>query len=129
MMIEIPGAVLGELEAHARRSSPHEACAVLLGRGRRVARAELAENADASGASFSIRPERLLEIYGAAEGRGEEVVGIFHSHPASAARPSATDERYMAANAVPWVIYSGVDGAFAAYEAAGGVREVGIRRT
>ncbi|MDA7953196.1 MAG: M67 family metallopeptidase [Nitrosopumilus sp.] len=128
-MIEIPGAVLDELEAHAGRSDPREACAVLLGRGGRVERAELAENADASASSFSISPARLLEIYGAAEGRGEEVVGIFHSHPASAARPSGTDERYMAANAVPWVIYSGVDGTFAAFEAGGGVREIGIRRT
>jgi len=40
---------------------------------------------------FRIAPEGLLEASRRARAQGTEVVGAYHSHPQSAARPSAQD--------------------------------------
>lgn len=40
---------------------------------------------------YLIDPERYLRIAAEAAGRGLEVIGVWHSHPLSAADPSATD--------------------------------------
>ena len=64
---------------------------------------------------FSIAPDQLLGAYRAAERRGLEVIGIFHSHPASGAAPSDTDMRFMRTNPVVWVIYSGQTKEFRAH--------------
>lgn len=40
---------------------------------------------------YLIDPERYLRIESEASGRGLQVIGVWHSHPISAAVPSATD--------------------------------------
>ena len=45
---------------------------------------------------FEIDPRRLIEEERALRGSDEEVVGFYHSHPASDPVPSETDGTYMA---------------------------------
>ncbi len=60
--------------------------------------------------NFIISPEQLLEGYQLAEKKRLELVGIFHSHPNSAASPSNTDKKYMKVNGdIPWIIFSGLN--------------------
>lgn len=58
---------------------------------------------------YSIAPERLLAAQKRARAEGLEVVGYYHSHPDSAARPSATDLRDAWPH-LSYLILSGTDG-------------------
>ncbi len=95
------------LKRHAEEAAPEESCALLLGYGRRVTEVVLADNTDSNPERFfTVSSEQLMESYRSAAEHGLEVVGIFHSHPASAARPSKTDVTFMRTNPVVWAIYS-----------------------
>lgn len=118
------------LQNHALRHAPNESCAMLYGKtggdGALVEGILLTENADASPTSFAVSGEDLIGAYKRAEERGAQIVGIFHSHPDSEARPSATDEKFMEINPVVWIIYSVRDAAFGAFIFEGGIRDVRI---
>jgi proteasome lid subunit RPN8/RPN11 len=98
-----------ELKRFAMESLPLESCALLVGSVSGedivVQRLIFTKNSDRSRTTFSVEPSELLEAYKEAETHGLDIVGIFHSHPASA-RPSATDAKYMEINPVPWLIMS-----------------------
>lgn len=88
-------ALAEEILAHARAELPNEACGLLAGDASTgVATAfHPARNAEASAYAFSVHPEDLVRIVYAIEAGGEDLVAIFHSHPRSAAVPSASDRR------------------------------------
>jgi [CysO sulfur-carrier protein]-S-L-cysteine hydrolase len=68
----------------------------------------LTKNVENSPVNFTISNEELLRGYQEAERNGLDVIGIFHSHPHSEARPSSTDKKFMMINPVVWVIFSNV---------------------
>lgn len=81
-----------EMIAHVRAEAPNEGCGMLGGRDGTVLAVLPARNAAASPIRFTIHPEDLLRIVRSVEyERDWQIVGIFHSHLASAAYPSATD--------------------------------------
>ncbi len=92
----LPGEVAAEIVAAARRAAPREACGILVGRTARhateVARQAAARNLHRRPAErFHLAPEDFLAAERAARAAGVAVVGFWHSHPASAAVPSAVD--------------------------------------
>ena len=107
------------LTRHAQECAPNESCAILFGRieGKRVIIREifLTKNTENSPVTFTISNQELIQAYSEAEKRKLDVIGIFHSHPHSAAYPSPTDKRYMESNPVPWIIFSNVENKFEAY--------------
>jgi [CysO sulfur-carrier protein]-S-L-cysteine hydrolase len=103
---------LERLASLARDSLPNESCALLLGNNtNKDNEIQLIEtlsmkNSDASPTtSFRIDSQELINGYLRAEKMGLNVVGIFHSHPASPI-PSPTDKIFMEINPVVWLIYS-----------------------
>ena len=114
----------GSLAAHARKCEPYESCALLCGSVRggdtEVRGVITVPNADASPDRFSVAPADLIGAYERASSGGLDVVGIFHSHPASPALPSEADVRYMRSNPVAWLIYSGLDRSMRAFVLDGG---------
>ncbi|MFB0546080.1 MAG: Mov34/MPN/PAD-1 family protein [Anaerolineae bacterium] len=80
-----------EMIAHARAKAPQEACGVLAGPEGRVERVYRTTNVERSGVRYRLDPQEQYEILIELEQRGWELVGIYHSHPASEAYPSATD--------------------------------------
>jgi len=104
---------LNRLHAHAEQSLPLEAAALLFGRVKDndvvVSHIELVPNTAESRTSFSVNPETEYKLLIEAEERGEDLVGIFHSHPAPP-RPSSSDIRNMRLNPVVWVIASKLTG-------------------
>jgi len=68
----------------------------------------LTENTEKSPINFTISNEELLAGYKEAERKGLDVIGIFHSHPHSEARPSSTDKKFMTVNPVIWMIFSNI---------------------
>ena len=83
---------LDTLVDHARASAPKECCGLLLGRGDEIVEAFRARNvADEPRSRFLIDPADHFAGLRAARARGLEVVGFYHSHPASPPEPSARD--------------------------------------
>ena len=85
---------LAALIAHARAAAPNECCGILARRGNAVERVIPLANADASPTTFRVAPADLLAAFEALDAAGLDLVGIYHSHPASPAYPSPTDVIY-----------------------------------
>ena len=100
---------------HSEKAGLSESCAMLLGTHNdqqwNVKEVFLTRNAHAdSKTSFIINPEELLQGHQLSEKKQLELVGIFHSHPDSAAAPSNFDKKFMKINGdVPWIIFSGIN--------------------
>lgn len=107
------------LSSHAKKQKPDESCALLLGHIQDdkvvVKDVLLTDNVEKSPVSFTISPEQTLQGYQRAQKNNMEIVGIFHSHPDSEARPSSTDQKYMETNPYVWVIFSGLTNEFKAF--------------
>ncbi len=80
-----------EMVAHAQEEAPLEACGVLAGSEGRVTRLYRARNAARSPLSYRLEPEEQFRIFVDIEQRGWEILGIYHSHPASPPVPSSLD--------------------------------------
>lgn len=93
--LALPRGEAEELLVHARAELPNEACGMLSGSlaSGTVNAFHPARNVHASPRRFSLDPRDQVRITYALEDAGEEVVAIFHSHPRSAAVPSASDRR------------------------------------
>ena len=78
-----------ELVAHARESAPNECCGYLRARGGTVDAVVRSENLRNSPYGYELDPQSLLAA-NELDDEGWEV-GIYHSHPRSAAEPSQTD--------------------------------------
>jgi proteasome lid subunit RPN8/RPN11 len=104
-----------QLEAEQRireegeRSYPNECCGFLLGtvtadgekRADRVLPVENAREAGEQYHRFVIRPEDFLRAEKEAAAQGQDLVGIYHSHPDHPARPSDYDQE----QALPFYSY------------------------
>jgi proteasome lid subunit RPN8/RPN11 len=110
MTDELKIRISAELEAAIRRHGvetyPHECCGALLGRDGEereiVAVLGLANQRDDSPRNrFSVSPRDVLDADRAAQAKGLDVVGWYHSHPDHPARPSHYDREH----AWPWYSY------------------------
>ncbi len=121
------------LTQHSEKAGPSESCAMLLGTHSdqqwNVKEVFLTRNAhNDSETSFIIHPEELLQGYQLAEKKQLELVGIFHSHPKSAASPSNFDKKFMKVNGdVPWIIFSGINTDFRAFILKQDMEEINIK--
>jgi [CysO sulfur-carrier protein]-S-L-cysteine hydrolase len=108
--VVVPGSVARAIEAHVRTCLPEEACGLLaFDAGGRMRFAYPLTNADRSEVSFTVAPEEHFGAVRHAERNGWEVMGAFHSHPASAPVPSETD--VARAPDTEWVhLVAGMDG-------------------
>lgn len=90
-LLRLPRAVRDALIAHAAREAPNECCGLLIGKGQGVSDAHPARNKVASQTRFQINPADHFVAIRKARAAGLEVIGAYHSHPASAALPSVSD--------------------------------------
>ncbi len=89
--ISLPRAIHDEIIAHAREGKPEEICGILRGRGKEAFELFRAENvATERIENYDVDPKALMLQF-AFEDAGDEMMGIYHSHPVSVAWPSATD--------------------------------------
>jgi proteasome lid subunit RPN8/RPN11 len=77
--------------AHARLMAPNECVGALLGNDERIVAAFPMESIDPSPTTFEADPLSMMKAQYEADSLGCDVVGYFHSHPTSPAKPSATD--------------------------------------
>ncbi|HLB63596.1 MAG TPA: M67 family metallopeptidase [Anaerolineales bacterium] len=79
------------MRAHILACLPEEACGLLGGHGGRIRMVLPVLNALRSSARFRMDPEGQLAAMGRIEEEGEEIIGIYHSHPDGPPHPSGTD--------------------------------------
>jgi len=79
---------------------PEEACGLFIGplgidrlSTGAISEARPCRNADASARTYTVDPRDTLAAGRAAEARGDEIVGVWHSHTHTDAYPSPTDVR------------------------------------
>ncbi len=120
-VLVVPGAIRDALLEHALAELPNEACGLLALRDGAVCRYLPADNAAASPYRFELRPRDPAEL--AVEEEGFEL-GVFHSHPASAALPSRTDLEHVGLwSGAPYLILSLQTGELAGFRVVAGRAE------
>jgi proteasome lid subunit RPN8/RPN11 len=96
--------------AHARREAPKECCGLLVGTGPRIDECVPVRNVSPSPATrYVLDPAEHIATRRRLRGTGREVVGCYHSHPASPAVPSETDIADAHYPEFAWVIVSLAD--------------------
>ena len=103
----VPGDIMERMRAHGEETYPHECCGFMLGSAeeglQRISeiRSQENERTDSKENRFVISPEQFRAAEKYARKAGLLLVGIYHSHPDSPARPSEYDRDH----AWPWFSY------------------------
>jgi len=126
--VDLPLHMRRAMLAHALAEAPLEACGIVAGCDGRPLRFIPTANAAQSPVRYEIAPRDLLRITIEVESAGECIWAIFHSHPTTAAYPSATDIRLAFYPEALYLIASlvGEPGLRAFHIIDGQVREVGL---
>lgn len=104
--MRMSAAVFARMLEQARAQAPLEACGYLAGRDGLVERDYPLTNADASPEHFSFLPAEQFAAVRDLRTRGLAALAVWHSHPASPARPSAEDIRLASDPDIAYVILS-----------------------
>lgn len=90
-VITIARSVLDDIRLHARSEAPRECCGVLVGRDATITSHARARNLAAGTTRFQLDPIDHIKAMRESRLEGLDVVGFYHSHPATRACPSETD--------------------------------------
>jgi proteasome lid subunit RPN8/RPN11 len=96
--MKIRSSVLDAIRAHALREIPKECCGILIGAGEDILEAVPAANvAQQPSRCYEVSPaDHIAQVRRCRDAAGDaaaplRIVGVYHSHPHSAAVPSPTD--------------------------------------
>lgn len=98
--------IIGQIIEHAKREAPVEACGYLAAKDGIVSRYYDLTNIDHSQEHFSFDPKEQFAVVKDARAKGYEVCAVYHSHPATPARPSVEDIRLAYDPVISYVIVS-----------------------
>jgi len=90
----------------AKADAPIEACGILAGANSRVKKLYKMKNAEQRSDHFMMEPTEQFAVVKDIRSASLEVLAIYHSHPATPARPSSEDIRLALTNNVAYVILS-----------------------
>lgn len=91
--IKLDKKVRDTIFAHAAKELPIEACGYLVGKDGLVTKSYQLTNIDQSPEHFSFDPAEQFQVVKSARAEGLEIIGNWHSHPETPARPSQEDIR------------------------------------
>lgn len=97
------------MRAHVAGQAPLEACGLLAGKNARVEKIMLIRNQAQSPVRFYMDPKEQLDALERIDSNGQELLGIFHSHPAGPGEVSNTDIE-EAAYPVVHIVWDGSNG-------------------
>jgi proteasome lid subunit RPN8/RPN11/molybdopterin converting factor small subunit len=90
--VALPPAIADAIVQHAREQGTLECCGLIAARGGVPTRTIRCANVAATPSiRYRIDPREQLAAFRSMDAAGEELFGIYHSHPASVAFPSPTD--------------------------------------
>lgn len=91
MNVQLPQRIYDAIIAHARAGKPEEICGVIRGRGLVADELIRGQNVATERIDNYAVDEKTLLLQFKFEEAGDEMMGVYHSHPISVAYPSATD--------------------------------------
>ena len=96
-MVQVLRSIYEAMVGHALDERPNECCGLLSGANGVISRIYRAANvAENKRVRYEAAPLDIARILNEIDGIREEHLGIYHSHPRSEARPSATDRKLAA---------------------------------
>lgn len=105
-MIRVRKEVLEHLIAHARKELPIEACGYLAGSNGTVTVHYEMRNIDNSPEHFSFDVQEQFAVMKDVRSKGLTILAVYHSHPATPARPSPEDIKLAADPDISYMIVS-----------------------
>jgi len=93
-----------------KEESPLEACGYLAGKDNAVTKVFPMVNIDKSKEHFSFDPAEQFKVMREVRNVGLDILGVYHTHPNSPAKPSAEDIKLAYDNSVVYVIASLLSG-------------------
>jgi proteasome lid subunit RPN8/RPN11 len=105
-MIRIPQTIHDDMIAHALEGFPLEVCGILGGSGDAVTSIYRMTNTDASNEHFMMEPKEQFAVVKDLRAKGIDMLGIYHSHPETPARPSEEDIKLALTPDVSYLIVS-----------------------
>jgi proteasome lid subunit RPN8/RPN11 len=91
---------------YALEDHPLEACGILGGNGNCVVEIHRMTNTDGSHEHFMMEPREQFTVAKNLRSKGLEILAVYHSHPATPARPSSEDIRLALMPCISHVIIS-----------------------
>jgi len=104
--LEIPNNIFQQMLKQAEAEAPIEACGILAGSDSKVEKLYKMTNADRSSDHFMMEPAEQFKVVKDIRSAGLKMLAIYHSHPATPARPSQEDIRLSLMPEVIYVIVS-----------------------
>ena len=89
--MKITKKIINQIVEHAKKEAPLEACGYLALAGGIIKVSYPLANIDKSNEHFSFEPKEQFKVVKDARSNGLEICAVYHSHPASPARPSPED--------------------------------------
>lgn len=89
--MKITRKIIREIVDHAKKEAPFEACGYLALKDGIITFSYALTNIDKSNEHFSFDPKEQFMAVKDARSKGLEMCAVYHSHPASPARPSQED--------------------------------------
>jgi proteasome lid subunit RPN8/RPN11 len=104
--MKITKEIVVDVFRHAKKDVPIEACGYLGGKDDVVTKCFPMTNIDKSKEHFSFDPKEQFSVLKDARAKGFEMLAVYHSHPATPARPSKEDVRLAYDPTISYVIAS-----------------------
>lgn len=106
MNLEIPNNIFQQMLKQAEAEAPIEACGILAGSNSKVKKLYKMTNTERSSDHFMMEPAEQFKVVKDIRSAGMKMLAIYHSHPATPARPSQEDIRLSFTPDVTYVIVS-----------------------
>ena len=90
-VLTIPNEIYDQMIDHAKSIAPIESCGYLGGKEDEITTFYQMTNTDNSPEHFTFDPKEQFQVVKQARNKGEDLLAVYHSHPASPARLSAED--------------------------------------
>lgn len=90
-MLKLKKELFEQIVRQCLKEFPNEACGILAGKGKSAEKVYEMVNAEMSPQNFLMEPKEQFKIMKEIRSLGLEMLGIYHSHVASEAYPSAQD--------------------------------------
>ena len=94
--ILLPPHLASEIIAHARELTPRECCGIVSGRSGQPVEVHRLTNTEPGNTRYLFDDEEFFQVYWQIENRGDALLAVYHSHPATQAYPSVTDVEHAA---------------------------------
>lgn len=106
ILFQINKDLLEKIKEQGRKEAPIEACGYLAGNDNVAKEVIYMKNIDNSPEHFTFDPKEQFAALKYARSKGLDLIGVYHTHPASPARMSKEDIRLANDTNIVYLIYS-----------------------